>query len=150
MEGACGKLKDECAGIVRKIIKKNYKGTPVTQQFQLQKLAYDIVEKCNLQTISIPKVFDFNANSYTMEKIDDSHPYYTEESSSNTEFKKELLTFYKEFEKHNYFPNDFECFVQKNGKICILDFDKFIEIGDKTVNKDLYLMNPFIPMSFYC
>lgn len=150
MEGTCGKLKDETNGIVRKILKKNYRGTSAMQQFYLQKLAYDIVINNKLQIISIPKVFDYNENSYTMEKIDDSKPYYTEDSSLNNDFKKELLIFYKEFEKQKYFPNDFECFIQKDGKISIVDFDKFIKIQEnQNINKQLYLKNPFIPMSFY-
>jgi len=152
MEGTCGKICDTSNGVVRKVIKRKYKGFSAMQQYHIQQIAINIVKNNNLKLIVVPKVFDYNNNSYSMEKIDDSNPYYTDKSSLNDIFKKELLIFYKEFEKNGYFPNDFECFLQKDNKICIVDFDKFIKINDKNdkkFDKETYLKNPFIPQFFY-
>jgi hypothetical protein len=36
-----------------------------------------------------------------------------------------------EFIKIGYFPHDYECYLQSDGKIAIIDFDKFLDIWNK-------------------
>ena len=57
-----------------------------------------------------------------MKKIDTSKPTY--EYPFNTEQKKELLDFLDILEEKGYVGNDIECYIQPNGKIGIIDFDK--------------------------
>jgi hypothetical protein len=139
MEGACANIIDESPNIVRKVLKRKYKGKSAKDQFTLQELACCVVEEAKLKNILVPRVYSFNKNSYTMDRIDTSTPIYEVEVS--VEAKKELHIFCEEFEKKGYFANDIECYLQPNGQIAIIDFDKCEEV----CNGELRKANPFVP-----
>jgi RIO-like serine/threonine protein kinase len=156
MEGTNGVISFDSENNAIKTIKRKHMGMNAQLQFKLQKLAENIVKNTKLNIIKVPKIFSYGNNFIKMERIDDSHPYYNEESSYNLEFIKELEIFYKNFIKYGYLPFDFECYLQKNNQIVILDFDKFIKIynykqveylGKKYCINDL-LQGPFIPKKF--
>ncbi len=130
MEGACGILKDEGNNIVRKVIKSKHRGTNAPTQYMLQEKAYNICMNNDFKIIFVPEVYEFDKKSYTMDRIDDSYPYNSEESSQNPEYVKELRIFMNEFIKIGYFPADFECYKQKDGTVAIVDFDKFVAIKE--------------------
>jgi hypothetical protein len=140
MEGACGKIVKESNGVVRKILRKKYKGKSAAEQYIIQELACRVVEEAMLKNIFVPHVYSFNKNSYTMDCIDTSTPIYDVEVS--VEAKKELQIFCEEFEKKGYFANDIECYLQANGQIAIIDFDKCEEVHNSEVRK----ANPFVPI----
>lgn len=122
--------------IVKKILKRNYIGHSAKTQFIIQKMAYNICKQNKFKIITIPLVYSYDSNSYTMDKIDDDYEYNSDESSYNYKYVNELKIFYKKFIDNNYFPFDYECYKQKNNKICIIDFDKFIKIDD--INNLMY------------
>ena len=130
-EGTNGIVYSKSTDFICKKIKRNGTGMGAKEQYKLQELALSIIDKNNLKIIQIPKLVSCNNNQIIMEKIDDSHPYYGEESNSNKEFCEELIIFYNEFKQYNYIPVDYECFLQSNGIVIILDFDKFINLNGK-------------------
>ncbi len=131
MEGTSGKISNFALNIVKKTIKQQHKAMTASDQFELQKKAIQICKNNNFKIIKIPNVYECEKNSYTMDKIDDSTPYYQNESNNNTEFIKELDIYYSEFIKIGYIPNDIECYLQDNNTIFIIDFDKYIKINSQ-------------------
>ncbi len=91
-----------------------------------------------------------------MDRIDDSYSYESKESCENTDFVRELRIFYKEFMELGYLPVDYECYMQKDGRVAIVDFDKFIKIGQNgelnfyghTRTLEDMLKGPHIPANF--
>ncbi len=138
MEGACGKIIEESPSIVKKVLKRGYKGNSAKEQFDLQRIGCLIVSDCKLKHILVPQVYMLEAKSYTMDRIDTSRPLYEEKVAE--EIMNELQIFCKVFEEYGYYPNDIECYLQPSGKIAIIDFDKCenIKTGSKKVN-------PFLP-----
>ncbi len=134
MEGSCAKIIEESPGIVRKVLKKAYKGKSSNEQFYLQQTACLVVSECKLKHIFVPQVHTLEARSYTMDRIDTSRPLYEEKVSK--EVMDELQMFCKAFEEHGYFANDIECYVQPSGKVAIIDFDKCeaVATGSKKIN----------------
>ena len=147
MYGSCGRIEQSVNNTVIKSNKRKCNNLSIQEQFSLQKIAYNITNKFKI--IKIPKPLELFNKSYSMEKIDDNFPYYAQESKNNELFIKELIIFYKEFIKEGYYPYDYECFMQKDGKIFILDFDKFIKIDKiNKLNQELLLVGAFIPENF--
>jgi RIO-like serine/threonine protein kinase len=144
MQGTCGHIEIN-NNIATKIINRNSKSLKIEEQYNLQEIGYNLTK--NFKTIKIPKPFNLQKKSYDMEKIDDSYPYYSNESKDNTNFIQELIKLYDEFIKIEYFPNDYECYLQNDRSICIIDFDKFIKIADKQ-KLDHLLIGAFIPKNF--
>jgi hypothetical protein len=124
MEGACANIIDESQDVVRKVLKRKYKGKSSAEQFSLQQLAYSIVQEYDLKHIQIPKVYSYDHRSYTMERIDTSKPIYEYKKEVSEYALKELWEFCEFFELKGYFANDIECYLQPSGKIAIIDFDK--------------------------
>ncbi len=70
MEGTCGKIIEEPNNIVRKVLKRGYKGMSIEEQFNLQKLASEIIKAQGYKHIFVPEVFTYNEKSKTMSKMD--------------------------------------------------------------------------------
>jgi hypothetical protein len=124
MEGACANILDESQTIVRKVLKRKYKGKSSAEQFSLQQLAYSILQEYDMKHIQIPKVYMYDQRSYTMDRIDTNKPIYECKSEVSECALKELRHFCEVFELKGYFANDIECYLQPSGKIAIIDFDK--------------------------
>jgi RIO-like serine/threonine protein kinase len=96
----------------------------------------------------VPKPYHCGKNSYSMDKIDDSYSYESKESAKDKEMIKELKTFYQKMMKNNYFPLDYELFKQKDGKVALIDFDKFIPMDKSFKVKDYLLQGAYVPQDF--
>lgn len=140
MEGACANIIDESQNIVRKVLKRKYKGKSSAEQFSLQQLAYTIVQEYNMEYIQIPKVYTYDQRSYTMDRIDTTKPIYEYKSEVYECALKELRDFCEVFESKGYFANDIECYLQPSGKIAIIDFDKC----EQVVKGESRKANPFV------
>lgn len=144
MQGTCGRIIIN-DNIATKIINRHSKSLKIDEQYKLQKFGFNITK--NFTKIKIPKPINLQKRSYDMEKIDDNYPYYSNESKDNNSFIQELIKLYDEFIRIGYFPNDYECYLQNDGSIYIIDFDKFIKITDKIKLNNL-LVGAFIPENF--
>ncbi len=150
-EGTNGVVYYTSKELIVKRVKRKGTGMNAINQAKLHELALRIVNDNEFKIIRVPKLVSYNESTIIMEKIDDSYPYYGEESTNNKPFCEELIIFYNEFKKNNYIPLDYECFLQKDGLVVILDFDKFISFKDelmyfrKEVNMQYILEGVFIP-----
>ena len=145
MEGTNGIVIIENENIVTKIVKKKHSGFDAEEQYKIQKIAYDIVQKNNFEIIKVPQLFKLGNKSISMEKIDDSYPYYNQESNYNLKFCNELKKFNEEFLNFGYLPYDYECYLQKDNTVYILDFDKFLKYNKNIEIDKKYLIGVFIP-----
>jgi hypothetical protein len=140
MEGACANIIDESQTVVRKVLKRKYKGKSAKEQFSLQQLAYSVVQEYELKHIHIPKVYTYDHRSYTMDRIDTSKPIYEYKNDISECALKEVDAFCNAFESKGYFANDIECYLQPSGKIAIIDFDKCESVSTGSRKE-----NAFIP-----
>ncbi len=123
MEGACGKILEESSTTVRKVMKRNAKGLSAEHQALLQQLVADVLQRENLKTLMTPRVLSIESKSYVMERVDDSLPLY-EARTLRPEWIKEIQIFLYCMEQEGWLMNDIELYVQVDGRIAILDFDK--------------------------
>jgi hypothetical protein len=135
MEGSSGKIvPTDNPNIVKKIIfSKKTKTRSInthraSTQYRIQNICYNIIKNGNYKKIFVPNVYSFDRNSYTMDKID------TQKEVNVNCCIDELKQFYKDCKKYNLYPVDFELYLQKDGKIALIDFDKFaIFINENTI-----------------
>lgn len=150
-EGTNGVVYSTSKELIVKKVKRKGSGMNALKQARLQELAFHIINNNELKIIRVPKLVSYDETTIIMEKIDDSYPYYGNESTNNKPFCEELIIFYNQFKKNNYIPLDYECFLQKDGSVVILDFDKFISLKDelmyfgKEVNMQYILEGVFVP-----
>ena len=149
MEGTCGKITYETKNnniIIRKTMKNNirHKQEKIAEQYMLQDYGNQISKQFDI--LYVPAVFNYDYKSYTMEIINNTCPIYSKELNKNIKYLEELKIFYDAYKKINYFPNDYECFLQQEtNKIAIIDFDKFQKLN---TNKNKFNIGPFIPTNF--
>lgn len=131
-------------------MKRRGKSLLAHTQFELQKLACEICSKQSFQIIFVPNVYECTANSYTMDWIDDSHPYLASESSNHPAFVQELDTYFAEWIRHGYLPNDIECYIQQDGSVAIIDFDKYLFLdGRPNQNAMMHFIPEAIRLKYF-
>ena len=110
--------------IIEKKIKssKKKKSLNASEQYNLQKLSHDITK--DYKILFVPPVYELRNNSYTMAKINDNK-FLDNQYLDNI---KELAEYISEMKKHDYIPFDYECYLQKDGRIALIDFGGFIKI----------------------
>ena len=141
MEGTCALIKDESPTTVRKVLKRSYKGMSVKDQVSIQKAARRVIEEHGLRSLMVPRVIVIEERSYVMERIDDSKPLY-DYALTPTQLT-ELKIFLSVMESKGWILNDIECYVQPDGRIAILDFDKCEPKCSRTQERKA---NPFLPI----
>jgi hypothetical protein len=128
MEGSCAVIHEESRTTVRKVLRKGYKGLSARQQADIQRRAREVLEEHGLTSLTVPRVLVIEERSYVMERIDDSKPLY--DYTLTPKQLTELKVFLSVMEGNRIIMNDIECYVQPDGRIAIIDFDK-CEYTDK-------------------
>jgi hypothetical protein len=65
-------------------------------------------------------------NSYKMERIDDSEMLLQADLECWPALVEELARFYADMGVRGVVPNDFELYKQVDGRVALIDFDKFV------------------------
>ena len=141
MEGTCAVIKDESPTTVRKVLKRKYKGMSIKDQVAIQRTSLRVIEEHTLTSLTVPRVFVIEERSYVMERIDDSKPLY--DYTLTPKQLTELKIFLSVMESKGWILNDIECYVQPDGRIAILDFDKCEPKCSRTQTRKA---NPFLPI----
>ncbi len=135
MEGATSKVNLLKNGWVRKTLKRKEKkkATPVARQLELQRWSAAILTpKHGFRILFTPEARASNAaNSYEMERIDDSNPITKIEDAA---LEAELESYFRLAKEAGIYPSDFELYKQSDTRIALLDFDKFGTIQGRMVN----------------
>jgi hypothetical protein len=87
------------------------------------KALLDLPEPIHL--IRLPALKDPNTPSYIMERIDISCPLYSESIAFEPLLTKELVRVWKAFWAAGFAAWDFDLYLQSDGKVVLLDFDRF-------------------------
>lgn len=130
MEGACGMIlpTEDPNVVIKKVYRKENKhhrtrSHRAPQQYSLQIWANSFFNHNNM--IFVPKAWGLEDHQYKMERIDVSDPVPYELMRADKDLRKELTAFYMEGRRAGIYPMDFELYRQANGRIAMLDFDKF-------------------------
>lgn len=118
--GASGVLFEnkQCPNIITKRTKKKN----ITQEYTIHTRCYDICVNGEYHILRIPKVHMLHdTKSYSMEKIDDRVMMICPEG----ELLAELNDFIGKLDECGIRAFDYELYVQDNGTVYMIDFDKF-------------------------
>lgn len=137
MEGACGKILDtENPTVVIKKVHRRKRAQTRTdshgaeEQARIQSWAADACRKGGFTILFVPRAWDAEHFSYKMERIDTSNPLQLVDVKHHAVLG-ELKAFYEAARTRHLFPADYELYVQPDGRVAMVDFDKFA-----TWNKD--------------
>jgi len=153
MEGACGQiLETEQAGVVVKRIRRQRrqgnrsKCHGAGKQCEIQSWASDLLKPVNgFSLLFTPRAWitnqsdkESNQREYAMERIDCSAQINPSEMASESPEAGELRLFYEKAKQAGIYPCDYELYRQPDGRIGLIDFDKFgrwnqTESGDEVV-----------------
>lgn len=132
MEGACGKIvptEDE-AVVIKRVHRhrgphKRTSSHRAPAQCRIQQWAHGLLTPKNgFKKLFVPRAWDPEEHQYKMERIDCLVPV------NHSEIAQELKMFYAMAGQQNIFPCDYELYRQTNGRVALIDFDKFAEWRD--------------------
>ena len=123
-EGTSSRIVPWKNGIVRKRIKRQSNTLSIKEQIHIHKIAETIIKEFYILTT--PHLYYDMAypGYYLMEEIDVEEPIWLG-SCMYDPVIKELQTFWQSMWNHNYAAWDFELYRQPDGRVMIIDFDKF-------------------------
>lgn len=131
MEGACGKIlsTDNPAVVLKKVHRRNRAqqrtcSLGAEQQARMQEWARGICVQARFTLLFVPRAWDAEKHSYKMDRIEVNNPLELLATKDHAVLQ-ELKAFYLSAEKHHIFPADFELYVQPDGRVAMVDFDKF-------------------------
>lgn len=132
MEGATSTLHSLNNGWVRKTLKRKQKKktTPAEKQLELQQWsAATLTPAHGFRILFTPRARSSTTNnSYEMERIN-TRDYI--EKVDDPVLEAELEQFFRQAKAAGIYPSDFELYRQADGRIALLDFDKFGKISGK-------------------
>lgn len=128
MEGACGVIisTDDPTVVVKRIYKRSgphrrIKSHRAPMQCTIQSWAHDLCQPSNgYSVLYVPRAWDAEEHQYKMERIDITTPLMNEGIPVD-----ELKAFYKDAKTEGIFPCDYELYKQPDGRVAMVDFDKF-------------------------
>ena len=129
MEGACGKIvdTDDPLVVIKKVYRKpsahrRIKSHRAPKQCEIQVWASSICKPENgFQKLFVPKAWSPTDHQYSMERIDVSVPI------DHKEIVDEIRLFMGFARKEKIYPCDYELYKQADGRVAMVDFDKFGE-----------------------
>lgn len=131
MEGANGKIlsTDNENVVVKKIHRRNraqYRASSLSagEQMVIQEMVRHLCLKEGFKLLFVPQAWGAERFQYKMDRICVEKPLELTEAITHPIFE-ELKIFYKCCKGATLFPADFELYIQPDGRIAMVDFDKF-------------------------
>ena len=139
MEGACGRIvsTDDPTVVVKHVYRRNRAqqrscSLRAEEQARMQEWARRLCIRAGFQQLFVPRAWDAEKHAYKMDRIDVATPLEMTDVKGHAVLE-ELKAFYEAAMAASVFPVDYELYVQPNGKIAMVDFDKFASWKDGTV-----------------
>lgn len=131
MEGACGKIlttKDDTV-VIKKIHRRKRAqqrtcSLSAEEQARIQEWAATVCTAAGFLCLMVPRAWGADRFTYTMERIDTTKPLEILSVKTHP-VKEELKAFYEKAKQASIFPCDFELYIQPDGRVAMIDFDKF-------------------------
>lgn len=155
---------------VKKMQKRGSEGHDILTQKRIHSYAASLIKDLNLQKLWIPLINEMNTNEYEMQKISTKKIIYPGSPNDgelllHDDFEKlfhELAILWIYLWKNGFAAWDYELFLQSDGKIALIDFDKFgfhMTSGPRSVTMPLnsrgsgfktayFFQNPCFPHDF--
>jgi hypothetical protein len=131
MEGACGKIlaTEDPKVVLKKVHRRNRaqqrtSSLGAEQQARMQDWVRNLCLKEGFQILFVPRAWDAEKYSYKMDRIQTEKALEISESL-DSQLLKELKALYKACMSKGIFPVDYELYEQKDGRVAMVDFDKF-------------------------
>lgn len=133
MEGASGIIlpTNDPRVVIKRIYKKSgahrrTKSYRAPDQYRLQLWAHlTAVPSHRFMRLFVPQPFDSEENQYKMERIEVSRPIEITDIDTVPELRQDLQRFYAVGRESGIYPQDYELYKQPDGRIAMVDFDKF-------------------------
>jgi hypothetical protein len=131
MEGACGKILDteNPAVVIKKVHRRNRAqhrtgSLRAEQQAKRQESSRRLCEELGCELLYVPRAWGAERFQYKMDRIQVDKPIELMDAKNHRVFE-ELKAFYSQCRKRFIFPADFELYEQPDGRVAMVDFDKF-------------------------
>ena len=133
MEGACGHIlaTENPQVVIKKVHRRNRAqqrtcSLRAEEQARMQEWARSLCYSLGFKMLFVPRAWDAEKHQYKMDRIDVSAPI-TEMNYKTHAVVGELRTFYAKAKEHGVFPADYELYLQSDGRVAMVDFDKFAQ-----------------------
>jgi hypothetical protein len=160
-EGANGRIYSLGGAVVQKILKRNSVGHDILTQKRIHRLLESVISQLSCTHFLVPKLQDSYPSEYCMEMIDTRHPIYLGMLSKDEKYQEYLHEFsaiWKTMWYHGFALYDFELYLQRDGRIYMLDFDKtafrmkdcpkLFSLPFEFKNQEYFFEHPCFPPSF--
>ena len=131
MEGACGRIlsTDDPQVVIKKVYRRNRpqqrtSSLRAEEQARTQEWARGICVSLGFKILFVPRAWDAEKHQYKMDRIDVSQPISEVDYKTHKVFP-ELKTFYAKMKQQGVYPADYELYLQPDGRVAMVDFDKF-------------------------
>jgi hypothetical protein len=137
-EGASSYIFIDAAGEIATKQRKRGQSASLTAEYYMHRYVYTLLsDNSKYKLLFAPRTFGYKEKEYSMEAIDDGYLVMAENYSEK--LKTELKKFYLDLARHGFFPHDFELYMQVDGRVAMIDFEKFGE----WVNDDEVVIDSF-------
>lgn len=149
LEGAYGRIEVTGEGTVKKV--PHRKKTKGSLSLDDQKAIHALIiqETPSYTVLRAPHLID--SDFYEMERINTDKPIFLGCQGSTETVPKglvsELVQLWRALHQKGYLAWDFELYLQTDGRVCIVDFDKFKKGGLQDV-QDSFFIHPCFPRGF--
>jgi hypothetical protein len=126
MEGACGIISplEDPRRVSKRIRRNARKSLGAKRQFEIQAWAHKLCSE-TFSLLFVPQVHSFTDREYVMDRINTEQPI--EMPPSDPQLLEEIRRLYQAGHSAGIYPCDFELYKQADGRVALIDFDKFGE-----------------------
>jgi hypothetical protein len=131
MEGACGKIlsTDDPLVVIKKVYRRNRPQQRICslraeEQARMQEWARMLCVSLRLPLLFVPRAWEAEKYQYKMSRIDVSKPL-SESDYKTHPVLADLKSFYTKTKELGVYPADYELYLQPDGRVAMVDFDKF-------------------------
>ncbi len=131
MEGANGKIlaTEDPSVVIKKVHRRNRAqhrtaSLRADQQQRMQENCRLLCESLGFKLLFVPRAWGAERFQYKMNRICVDKPLELMEAKDHAVFE-ELKQFYERCRRRLIFPGDVELYVQPDGRVAMVDFDKF-------------------------
>jgi hypothetical protein len=134
--------------------------TGLMAEYYIHRFVYKLLhDNPKYKLLRTPEPISFKENEYSMEIIDDGYlilkENYEKLPINCVKLKAELKEFYLDMASYGFFPHDFELYLQCDGRVAMIDFDKFgewiddeklvIDTIDNKYEPEFLICSPLLP-----
>jgi len=124
MEGACGRIVPLGDGTVRKVLKRHRRRSlNAMEQVGMHMLGRDVCRSLGLATVYVPEAWPETDRQYVMEEIVTDRPL--DPPALEHACASELALWFQGMRTSGVYACDFELYEQPDGRVAIVDVDKF-------------------------